>query len=127
IPFPRLNLLPTKVGPAHVPLMHLLQTVRRRLVASTAKRDSSGGRPRFDTDLLGRRMRQLQLPWPLRHTIEYLFQNFARCIADPYLFDSVLDLYDVFAALYSWLTVQLPASRQGQEPVFGRTLVSSLN
>ncbi len=50
------------------------------------------------------------LPLPLRSAIESLYQMFYTILADPFLFDSILDLYDVFAALHSAVAVALPES-----------------
>lgn len=52
------------------------------------------------------------LPSSLMHALEYLYQNYATLLANPFVFDSVLDLYDSFATLHRMLTkVLIP---QGQ-------------
>jgi hypothetical protein len=43
-----------------------------------------------------------------------LCQTFATVIADPFLFDSVLDLYDTFGTLHSILTEVLPERRRSE-------------
>lgn len=48
------------------------------------------------------------LPNSLLRTIQYLFQNYSTLLANPFVFDTVLDLYDCFATTYEILTKHLP-------------------
>jgi hypothetical protein len=59
-------------------------------------------------------MVRLGVPSPLGRTIEYMYGNYARCLADPVFFESVLDLYDSFRELHWALTEFLP----GEQDVF---------
>ena len=56
--------------------------------------------------------RQYGLPVSLRRTIEHLYQVFAATLGDPFLFDSVLDLYDAFATFHAILVKYLPELRR---------------
>lgn len=70
------------------------------------------------------------LPVSLKRSIEHLYQNFAICIADPFLFDMVLDFYDVFATLHRVLTDCLPklleVSEDESEKVIGQETVQQI-
>ncbi len=48
------------------------------------------------------------LPRALRRSIESLFRNFLTALANPNLFDLIIDLYDAFNTLHRVLTVVLP-------------------
>jgi len=52
----------------------------------------------------------LRLPSPVSGALVYLYADFAKCISDVYLFDHVLDLYDVFLAVYRLFCKELPAA-----------------
>jgi len=58
------------------------------------------------------------MPSPLSTAIVYLYTDFANYLTDTFLFESVLDLYDIFTALYKLLTEQLPTSLE--ERLFNR-------
>ncbi|MBL8820309.1 MAG: hypothetical protein JNL58_30070 [Planctomyces sp.] len=58
-------------------------------------------------------MRRLGLPKSLRRSISYLFQDFYKCLEDPFQFDSVIDLLDSFAALSNGL-IQLAGSDESE-------------
>jgi len=60
--------------------------------------------------------RRLGLPASLRQTIQHLFQTFSIVLADAFLFDSVLDLYDVLVALHTALLKGLPDIRKKELP-----------
>lgn len=51
---------------------------------------------------------QIGMPSSLRRAIENLYQNYATILADPMVFDVVLDLYDTFVVLHAVLTKHLP-------------------
>jgi len=71
-----------------------------------------GTRPgRLDFGELRRSFRRVGSPVTLWRTIEYLYLNFATLLADPFLFESVLDMYDMFATLHRVLTDDLPRAR----------------
>ncbi len=48
------------------------------------------------------------IPSSLVRTVQYLFQNYTTLLANPYVFDTVLDLHDCFATFYDILTKHLP-------------------
>ena len=48
------------------------------------------------------------LPQTLIRTLEFVYHNFTTLLANPLAFDSVLDLYDVFASFHRVLTRELP-------------------
>jgi len=112
------NLIFRKLGKNHFPpLIDILPQIQQRLCYSSHLRDKSNRK----TETLGPRPGKLDLfdlmavprtygiPVSLRRTIEYLFQDFATLIADPWLFDMILDLYDTFATLHAVLTKHLPS------------------
>jgi hypothetical protein len=69
---------------------------------------------KLDIPTLKAKPRLYGLPVSLRRSIEFLFQNFAALISDPYLFDSVLDQYEMFATLHALLTSHLPAQLESE-------------
>ncbi len=62
------------------------------------------------------------LPVTLRTSIEHLYQSFAICIADPFLFSMVLDFYDVFATLHGVITDYLPQVLEVSEDKSGKVI-----
>lgn len=57
---------------------------------------------------IGDQARLCGLPQPLVRTLEFVYHNFTTLLANPFAFDSVLDLYDIFAAFHRALTQELP-------------------
>lgn len=55
-------------------------------------------------------LRKIRISAPLSHCIINLFTDFASCIGDPFLFERVLDLYDIFATSYKLLAQELPSA-----------------
>lgn len=53
-------------------------------------------------------MNILRIPPSLSTAILYLYTDFANYLSDPFLFDSILDLYDVISALRTLLIEELP-------------------
>ena len=49
---------------------------------------------------LGRSMKSCGLPDSVIHALEFLYQNYATLLGNPFVFDAVLDLYDAFATLH---------------------------
>lgn len=90
------------------PLLELLREIQKRLCYSVGNQALPPTAGRLDLDSLKRGHKYYGLPISLRRTIEYLYQNFAVTIADPALFDVVLDLYDMFLTLHVTLTKYLP-------------------
>ncbi len=66
---------------------------------------------RMNMRRLARDLERCGVPSELRRTVLFLYRDFATFLADPFLFDCVLDLYDVFATMYATLTVYLPKCR----------------
>ena len=119
--------LPSSTGPqdlicGHVdedehfaPLIKLLPVLSARLCRPSGCEepgiplgDLSG---RLSIQELKERLSEAGIPVSLRRTIRYLYQSFATILADPCMFDVVLDLYDTFAALHAVLTEHLPEKR----------------
>jgi hypothetical protein len=67
---------------------------------------------KLDLDRLRNGHRKLGVPVSLRRTIEYVYHDFAIAIADPLIFDAILDLYDAFVTLCAVLSRHLPATRE---------------
>lgn len=107
------DLICGKIGRRHFsPLADLLPLVQSRLCyfgdIPDDEKKKLGPRPgRLDLNALKKIPRKYGVPTSLRRTIEYLYQDFAIIIADPFLFDAVLDLYDTFATLHALLTEHL--------------------
>ena len=102
-----------KIDSKHISLLsEALQKIRNNLFYpekdkenKNYKKDTYG---KLDIDKLHRIPMQYGLPPSLRRSIEYLFQNYATYFADPYCYNSILDLYDAFTALHILLTDKLP-------------------
>ncbi len=73
---------------------------------------------RLNLDELAKKHRELGVPVSLRRTIENLYQDFAIIIRDPFLFESVIDLYDAFATFHKLLTEALPKIRHRERDGF---------
>jgi len=105
-------------GKAHfAPLGDVLPHLQKRLCFPhddfgrnyLSRRIKPGANPgRLDFRSLKEIPRLYGVPVALRRTIEYLYLDFATLIADPFMFDVVLDLYDTFATLHETLTEHLP-------------------
>lgn len=52
--------------------------------------------------------RKCGLPQTLIRTLEFVYHNFTTLLANPLAFDSVLDLYDIFASFHRVVTQELP-------------------
>jgi len=59
-------------------------------------------------------IRRLRLPSPLSSAIFYLYADFAKSLADAYVFDQVLDLYDIFRAVHGLFCRELPKSLEAR-------------
>lgn len=55
----------------------------------------------FKRDGFEQWMKKLMFPKRLRDSFIYLYMNFFRCLNDPKLFDSIVDLYDAFRTFHS--------------------------
>lgn len=85
----------------HMDIRSTLEKVRRRVF------EKRGGY--LSVEELSRCMRIVRVPSPLSSGIRYLYTDFANYLSDPFLFESVLDLYDIFAAFRTLLVEDLPA------------------
>ena len=86
----------------HLPVMSMLDELRVALFAD-------GGRPgRMGVQDLKDITRRLGVPRPLCGALELHYLRFREQLADPHLYDGVLDLYDTYATLYAFLTDFLP-------------------
>jgi hypothetical protein len=124
VPFPRLGQVREVDHRTHLPGMGLLEWVRQELFLSDGDRPG----PRLTVERLKNHTRRLRMPCSLCGVLDRLYQTFAAHLADPYLFDSVLDLYDTFAALYALLTEDLPRYQaEGQATPFGQWMTTRLD
>ncbi len=102
---------------SHYPSLEILREIQERLCYN---------KPPYPSDTKSKKLGRLNIPRlkeiprtygvpvSLRRSIEFLYQNFAILIADPFLFDIVLDLYDTFATLHAVLTEHLPVQLQSE-------------
>lgn len=95
------------------PLTILLPRLQQRLFYASRPSGNAVGRGggaagKLDVTSLRLEMPKLGIPIALRRTIEDLYQDFATVLADPFLFDAVIDMYDTFATLHGVLTKDLP-------------------
>ncbi len=98
------RLFPSQVGDRHQPLLAALAHLRAQLLVPDRKSNVENQRLpqpglRIDRQLLRQSMTRLGLPKSVRRAIHYLFQDFLKCLDDPFQFDAVLDLLDVFLGL----------------------------
>lgn len=116
VPFPRIvgedgtDALLGTVGRRHQSLMPLLVELRRRCFGPAEPGQTE---PPLSMTVLQARLRELYLPLSLRRAVLYLFQVYAHCLSDPFLFDGVLDLHDTFLTLHNLVCQALPARQSG--------------
>ncbi|RBP36862.1 hypothetical protein DES53_1153 [Roseimicrobium gellanilyticum] len=65
---------------------------------------------------LSHRPKSYLLPNSLVRTVQYLFQNYSTLLANPFVFDTVLDLHDCFSSLYQTLMNHIPELFGGPYP-----------
>lgn len=107
IPIPELPKFMRRVDTKeHIQVRQVLGILRRDLF------EIEGGR--FDLRTLCDRMNIIRIPSPISTAIGYLYTDFANYLTDSFLFESVLDLCDIFTALYKLLTEELPTSLEEQ-------------
>jgi hypothetical protein len=100
------NLLLMKQDDKHLsPLWDMLAKTQETLCFSKKKNNTRG---RLSFEQLSKSNKLYGIPISLRRTIEYMYNNFAVLIADPFLFEVVLDIYDTLATLHALLTEHLP-------------------
>ena len=94
-----------KMKPHFAHLLTLLPELQRRLFYSdssprTSKKHQAAGKStqlgRLNMKRLTKIPRTYGVPVSLRRTTEWLFSDFATLIADPFLFDTALDMCDIF-------------------------------
>jgi len=107
IPLLKDNFAKTEDG--HVSMRIVLHDVRKKLFEG---KDSY-----FSLIRLRGCLRTLQIPVPLSTAIYYLYVDYARYLSDPYLFESVIDLYDIMTASYELITKTLPEELKKQDNV----------
>lgn len=128
-----------ELGDRHfAPLGIILRCAQRRLcfpqdLSEEERATLPTRKGRLDLRRLRNAPRKYGMPRSLRRAVEFLYQDFATLIADPFLFDVVLDLYDSFATLHAVLTDHLPrilarpdASRQRRVLEEGRVVQLSM-
>lgn len=110
----RRNLLGGSIGDRHFgALLEVLKHLQPRLClpnpASGTKLPENAGRLSMERLVEG--LRSSGVPVALRRLVQNLYQNFTIFIADPFLFDSVLDLYDALATYHAVIADHLPDLR----------------
>jgi hypothetical protein len=124
VPVPRIVLGEPRcknMGVKHFhPLTKVLYQIRDRLCHFSAKKDEldlAKTDPRQGLlDIQKLKGIPYGIPVSLQRMVEYLYQNFAILIGDPYTFDLVLDLYDAFSTLHAILTRHIvEESNRGQK------------
>jgi hypothetical protein len=126
VPIPRMigsgvrsdRMLEGPVQAGHLAGSAVLREIRRRVFHTSRATAGSG---RLDIDILRDSLRALGVPSALRRTTAFLFQNFGTLLADPFLYDAVLDVYDPLAALHAVLTdgYRAGTNRHGPRMVAG--------
>jgi hypothetical protein len=114
----RRNLIGGPVGARHfAALVEVLKGLRLRLcyprVIGSGRTNAKlpEGASRLSIDRLTTGLKQCGVPVALRRRIETLYQDFAVLIADPFMFDTVLDLYDALATFHAVISDHLPDVR----------------
>lgn len=90
-----------RIKSGHVEIRSVFDHLKNALFQQRLK----GG---FNIKELRDSVRKLQLPTPLSSSVIYLYIDYANCLGDAFLFDSVLDLHDIFTTIYQLLTQRLP-------------------
>jgi len=119
IPFPRWEGeegLLRGVAKGHRPLIPALAMIRDALFTPPRDKprraeDAEREPETLCVETLREAMQRLGVPSPLRGTIEYMYGNYAKCLADPLFFEGVLDLYDTFRELHWTVTEFLPGEQ----------------
>jgi len=62
----------------------------------------------FSIKRLQNALTEIQLPEPLSKSVVFLFLDYVNCLSDVFLFDHVIDLHDVFSAVYGLIARRLP-------------------
>jgi hypothetical protein len=111
VPVPKIVLesICKKTGAEHFhPLTKVLYQIRNRLCYLGVMKDelklTETGPRQGLLDIQRLKNIPYVIPVSLQRMIEYLYQNFAVLIGDPYTFDLVLDLYDTLSTLHAILT-----------------------
>lgn len=109
-----------QMGDGHVEIRSVFDHIRSTLFEKKVKEG-------FNLEVLRDSIRKLQLPVPLSSSVVYLYIDYANCLGDAFLFESVLDLHDIFTAVYRLLTEKLPAEMdlRVREPYQARAFLST--
>lgn len=101
VPVPRILLLEEQEGVAleHVSMHPLLAELKRHVFE---RQEGLLSIPQLRQSL-----EKMRIPLPLRAAMLQCFSDYAKALADPMLFDNVLDVYDVFAAVHRLFTQEL--------------------
>lgn len=117
IPVPTLEVFQAEPNGQEPLLLSILPEIQKELFypeegssacATEASETRSG---QMDLATLALTTSKCGVPAELRRTILVLYRDFAAFLADPFLFDSVLDLYDSFATFYETITKHIPEDR----------------
>lgn len=107
----------------HKPLLQtLLPVIRWRMVSPEMAADPDDrkrikARQRISGEMINRHgfcpftlceePKKYLAPSSLARSVQYLFQNYTTVLSNPFVFDTVIDLYDCFASFYAVLTKHL--------------------
>jgi hypothetical protein len=117
-----------KLQAGHLELRAILDYVHHKLFEAEVKetKDKGDSAKYYKIGVLWKSIQKLRIPSPLSTSIVYVYTDFGRSIGDPFLFDSVVDLCDIFTAVYRLLTARLPdALGQEQEDYKCRAFLSA--
>ncbi len=95
----------------HIEIRPILNNIRKKLFEGEpeASQKEVDEAPRdFNIKLLFKKLLEMRVPAPLSNAILYLYTDFSNYLSDPFLFDSAIDLLDVFTAMYRLLAKKLP-------------------
>ena len=96
----------TKTGKGHTDIRWILDEIRNKLFSEEVEHSKRKGS--FNIYALRKNIRKIRVPVPLSSSLVYLYIDFANYLCDPFLFDCVVNLYDIFVAAYQLLTEKLP-------------------
>ena len=96
----------------HLNIHPLLKEIKYRLFENDERYDNKGSidfsNNTFNLFTLKRCICDLRLPWPLSSKLLGLYVDFSKCIQDPLLVDNVIDIYDLYAAIYRIFVHEYP-------------------
>jgi len=122
IPIPRFKYIKMKVGGKHAAVFSkLADTLRQSLFE-----EANGS---LNKDNLVKALKRLKMPYSLKLSISYLFQNFAINLNNPEVIENVLDLCDAFVSFHAILIKQSTNLRKRgtNNPIFDSLELSEIS